>query len=158
MKKLQLSSVSKSIAAGRPMGSQELSKEQRHAIGYFFVRIKAIDPLQYDTLMPDEKTEAVVKREYAPQLASFTTDQIDKGIQALHKERQAFNPEYKFINFDKVIGLIKNGGNVGGVRAGLYSDMYDRSAPRLPEPEHQRRKRKEMGRKACSSILDILND
>lgn len=108
------------MLAKAPMGSDQLTKEQREAVGYFFVRLKAIDPTQYDTLMPDLKTETLLKREYAPYLKDYTKQQIDRGLEMLHRKRQEGDPDYRWLNIDSVIRLIE--GKVCGEQApaGIY--------------------------------------
>lgn len=102
-----------------PLSSADLSKEQLGAVVYFFARLRTTDPVQFDTIMPDEKTEALVKREHSRYLKDFTKDQIDRGFDELHRLRQAGDKDYKWLNIDKVIGLIANP-NTDGKPAGIY--------------------------------------
>ena len=138
-----------SIYRGKPVGAEQLTKEQRDAVAYFFVRLKAIDPLEYDRMMPDETTERMIKREYASSIMCLTKDRMDSGFATLHKKRMDNEPEYRFINIDKILGLMHED------RHGAAHKYF---TPGLPEPESAKAARKARGREQCSKILSIFDE
>jgi len=138
----------------RPTQSSELGEQQRRAVVYFFARVRAIDPQQYMILMPDEKTEQLIKQEFSAHVMNFTKDQIDKGMAAWHSLRQEDHKDYKFLNLDKIVGLIANGGNTHGQRAGLYRHVR----PGLPVPDSVRQERKKTALAALDSIKGLLDE
>lgn len=102
-----------------PLSSSDLTKEQLGAVVYFFARLRTTDPVQFDTIMPDEKTESLVKREHSRYIKDFTKAQIDRGFDELHRLRQSGEKDFKWLNIDKVIGLISNP-NADGNPAGIH--------------------------------------
>ena len=139
-------------AVKTPIGSDQITKEQAGAVGYFFARLQVIDSGQYHQLIPDPATEQVVKREYAAHLMNFSKDQIDKGLAQFHQLRPQGNLDYKFMNVDRIIGLMNDS---NGARAGMYKSK----PPELPEPPDVKQARKAKGRDVCGSILsDLLGD
>lgn len=152
----QITLQEKYLTRARPTASADLTKDQRHAVGYFFVRLKSVDPVQYDVLMPDEKTEAVIKREFAHYISKYTPAQIDLGMARLHKLRQDNDKDYRFLNIDKTIGLIKNDDKAGAPAAGTYKILH--RSQLLPEPEEHKAKRKEQGIKHTKRLLGMFDD
>lgn len=135
-----------------PLTSDKLTEGQRQAVGYFFIRIKATDPREYDLIMPDEKTERIVKSEYAPYLMNFSKDQIDAGIAQWHELRQMGERDYQFLKIDRLIGLIQDAKQNKAVHKVFFP------SGRLPEPEYQRQKRKAKGTERCAAILGMLDE
>ncbi|WP_444893614.1 hypothetical protein ACJJIE_03775 [Microbulbifer sp. TRSA001] len=123
----------------RPMGSDELSREQRDSVAYFFLRLSLLNREQYDRQFPDEKTEALAKREYAAHLKDFTREQIDAGMAAYHENRQAGVEGFQFLDADRAIGLIRNGGVGEGNPARIHK-LFEPLA--LPDKNAQDRARK----------------
>src|SRR5690554_1334906 len=65
----------------RPADTQApLTQPERDAIGYFFFRLRLFSPMFYEQIAPDEKTERLVKREYAAMLRVLSREQIDAGL------------------------------------------------------------------------------
>lgn len=95
-----------SATANRPVGSDELTPEQRDAVGYFFARLKTADPSQYAVLIPSDKTRVALSRTYAPYVKDFTRDQIDAGFDRFHKLRQVGDERFRWLNIDQAIGLV----------------------------------------------------
>lgn len=120
----------------RPMGADQLTLPEREAVGYFFVRLKMLDPMQFDNLMPDDKTERLIKREYAPYLRHLTRDKIDAGFAVIHDLRQQGDPEHKFLNIDKIIGVICD--RTTG-RAGIYKVFEPLGLPDKTAEERARK-------------------
>jgi hypothetical protein len=89
---------------------KELQPEQKDAIGYFFAKLRIIYGNQYLVNYPDEKTEAFAKREYARHIVEITREQMDEGFDLLHQQRQKNADEWRYMDVDKIIGLIKTGG------------------------------------------------
>lgn len=100
------------IVSGNQGGQTQrapLTDEQIQIVGYFFARVRVIYGNQYAINYPDETTEKLAKREYAREICSVTPEKLAKGFDVLHKQRQT-NPEaWKFLDIDKIIGLVKNG-------------------------------------------------
>ena len=138
-----------SIYRGRPVSSSDLTKEQRDSVGYFFYRLKAIDPLEFDRMMPDEKTEAIVKREYASSLIGIKKPQMDNGFAYLHDKRMSNDPDYRFLNIDKIIGLMHEGASNAAQK--IFT-------PSLPEPESAKAERKAKGRERMASLKSMLDE
>ena len=136
-----------------PVGSDQLSPGQRDSIAYFFFRLKTTDPQQYNLIMPGGKTEAAIKREYATHVMNFTRDKIDLGFEQLHKLRQANNPDYNFLNIDKVIGLI-NGSGMNQGRAGIHKPF----PPRIEPSEEELSRRQQVGRRELDKIKKMLDE
>ena len=132
----------------RPMGSDQLTQDQRDSVGYFFLRLKTTDPGEYDRLMPDEKTEAIVKREYASHVMNYRRDKIDQGISDWHAFRQSGDPDYRFLNIDRVVGLIS-----GAARS---MALYKPFQPSLPESKSEKEARKKRGREHVQRLRNIL--
>lgn len=140
-----------------PVSSSELTPEQRKAVGYFFARLKMISSQQYDLLMPDSKTESLIKREYAPHLIAFTKNQIDIGLEAFHSLRQRGDPDYKFLDLDKIIGLIGCNGHKPGEQppAGIYKPFP--KSHRI-ESETLKSKRKRAGESCLAGLKAMLGE
>lgn len=145
---------------GKPVSSEMLSKEQRDAVGHFFVRLKAIDPGEYDRLMPDPKTEVFVKREYASSIVGLTRRQMDDGFAAYHQMRREGDPDYRFLNIDRVLGLMYQADS--SQAAHKYIDGLEKDDEgeyyrvKLPEPQHIKEARKKKGREHCARLMDML--
>ena len=137
-----------------PVSSDQLTENQRQAVGYFFARLRSVDPVQYDAMMPDEKTEAITKREYAQHIMNFTKDQIDNGIDGLHTHRQQNDPDYKFLNIDKAIGLVANNGHKYASRAGIYKEF----PKALPEPPEYKTRRRKAGEAELEKLRGMFDD
>lgn len=86
-----------------------LTDEQIQIVGYFFARLRVIYGNQYAVNYPDETTEKLAKREYAREICSVTPEKLAKGFEVLHKQRQTNAEAWKYLDIDKIIGLIKNG-------------------------------------------------
>jgi hypothetical protein len=138
------------VYRGKPISSDQLTKEQRDAVGYFFFRLKAIDPGEFDRHMPDRKTESIIKREYAGSLMGMTKEQMDNGFAALHDLRREGHEDFKFLNIDRVIGLM--------YESGKTNQAHKVFTPRLPESKEAKEERKARGREKCSAILSIFNE
>lgn len=110
-----------------------LTDIQKEAVAYFFMRVKAIYGQQYFTLMPDEKTEMIVKREFARQICDMDKCRMDAGFDALHRERQNNPANWEFLNLDKVCGLIKSGGKHWQQRVLEAKDAELRERPKALE-------------------------
>ena len=139
----------------KPTGSAEMTKEQSGAVAYFYARLSTIYGPEYMRNFPDEKTEAISKREHGAYIMDFTKDQIDKGMDALHTSRQYGEEQYKWLNVDEVIGLVRSGGNITGDRVGAYK-VFPRSH-RL-EDQTAKYKRKQEGRKHCEALKGLFGD
>lgn len=138
-----------------PVSSDQLSKPERDAVAYFFARLKMISPQQFDSLMPDEKTEAMIKREFAAYIKGFTREQIDIGMDGFHRQRQLNNAEYRYLDIDKVIGLIRFGGRNPKEAVGAASHKILKPALRLTS-DAEEKKRREAGKKALSQLMKGL--
>lgn len=87
-----------------------LTQEQADTVGYFFARVRVIYGNQYLVNFPDESTEKFAKREYARQVCDIPRERMDAGFTALHQQRQQSPGEWQYLDLDKIIGLIKTGG------------------------------------------------
>lgn len=137
------------VFRGKPIGSDQLTKEQRTAVGYFFARLKAADPIEYDRMMPDQKTEAILKREYAYYIASQSRESIDLGLTYWHEQRQAGNPDFRYLNIDRILGLINESG-------GCAAHRYFLPAP--AETKEEIEARKAVGREKMQSIMGLFDE
>jgi|GEM_PF-2488232 len=146
--------VSRATGVKAPMGADQLTDNQRKAVAYTFARLKMITPQQYDLLMPDDKTEGLVKKEFTPHLMNFHKDQIDIGLDAFHRLRQQGDSDYRFLDIDKIVGLIITGGKAPSEvsRAGMYTEFKDRDEPKQLTDEKQVHRR----RKVASSEIDNM--
>jgi hypothetical protein len=134
-----------------------LANYEKDTIAYFFAKLKLTDQRFYTQAMPDEKTEAITKRDYANQLRYLTNEQIDRGFTELRKLMAANHPEYKFMTIPKAIGLCDGTAAViiqEGVQAGSQKVL----PPALPEPPEYRTKRYEEGVKQAAALLAMLED
>ena len=143
-----MSEITLSTFRGRPVGSDSLDKDQARLVGYFFFRLKACDPIEYDRMMPDPKTEAIIKREYAGYIAGLTRDKIDRGFAHWHERRQAGDSDYRFVNIDRLLGLINEASQ--GVAAHKYF------LPSPVETQEQIAERKAVGRQRMESIKALF--
>ena len=123
----------------RPMGSDQLQQHERDAVAYFFLRLSLLNREQYDRQFPDEKTEALAKREYAAHLKDFSREQIDKGMAAYHDNRQYGVDGYQFLDVDRAIGLIRNGGVSEGNPARIHKPFEPLA---LPDKQAEEKARK----------------
>ena len=152
----QLAKAMTSAAGGQvrvPTPRAEMSDDQAKAVAYFYARLSAVYGPEYMRSFPDEKTEAVSKREHGPFIMGYTKAQIEKGIDALHVSRQSGEDKYKWLNIDEAIGLVKSGGNVTGDRVGAYK-VFDRKSALTDQTALA--KRKEAGRSALDEMLGIM--
>ena len=131
-----------------------MTTEQKDAIAYFFMRLKLVDPQQYDLLMPDEITEIFIKREYAPQLAAFSRQRIDAGFKLFHAMRQAGHADYRYLKIDSVIGLIVNGGTAEGNPVGMHKAFKPLA---LPDKAAQARAR-QAGEVELARMRELFSD
>ncbi len=137
------------VKAG-PVGSEDLSHDQRQAVGYFFTRLKMADSIQYDIICPDSKTEALVKREYASYIANLSQQQIDYGFAKFHEFRQTGDQDFKFISIDKIIGLASGKEKAGKWQHGAAA--Y-KAFPVLALPDKGKKERaKEAHQKAMAEL------
>lgn len=134
-----------------------LADYEKDTIAYFFAKLKLTDQRFYTQAMPDEKTEAITKRDYANQLRYLTNDQIDKGFTELRKLMAANHPEYKFMTIPKAIGLC-DGTAAVIVQEGVQVGAHKTFPPALPEPAHYRDKRYEEGLMQTAALLAMLDD
>ena len=118
---------------GQSVAVAPLNDQQKDSVVYFFLRLKLTYGNQYSVNMPDEKTESLIKREYARQVFNLTRQKIDKGFDSLHKMRQSDPEKWRFMDIDQVIGVIKNG--VEGV---ARAPGVRETADRLKGLEHKR--------------------
>ena len=152
----QLAKAMTSAAGGEvrvPTPRAEMSDDQAKAVAYFYARLSAVYGPEYMRCFPDEKTEAVSKREHGPFIMDYTKAQIEKGIDALHVSRQSGEDKYKWLNIDEVIGLVKSGGNVTGDRVGAYK-VFDRRSALTDQTALA--KSKKAGASALDSIKELL--
>lgn len=119
-------------ATNGPMTSDQLSKRQRDAVGYFFRRLKLVSPAEYDRMVPTESTRTELQRDYAPYLKDFSKAHIDAGFDRLHTLRQQGDPEHRFLDIDKAIGLVQV-----AARTGVYSPRSGKFFIPKPDPEAQ---------------------
>ena len=99
------------IGTQKPVSAKPaLTQDQADAVGYFFARIRVIYGHQYQVNFPDESTEKFAKREYARQVCNISRETMDEGFDALHKARQETPDEWKYLDLDKIIGLVRTGG------------------------------------------------
>lgn len=134
-----------------------LADYEKDTIAYFFAKLKLTDQRFYNQAMPDEKTEAITKRDYSNQLRYLTNEQIDKGFTELRRLMAANHPEYKFMTIPKAIGLCDGTAAVitqEGVQVGAHKVL----PPALPEPPDYRTKRYEEGLKQTAALLAMLDD
>ena len=127
-----------------------MNESQRDSVAYFFLRLKATDPQQYDVLLPDEKTEAVIKREYAAHIMNFSREQIDKGIHDWHYQRQQQNPDYRFLNIDQVVGLV--------CEANTARPEHRVFTKALPEPKEVIHRRKQQALEYCNRLMNMFDE
>lgn len=127
----------------RPMGSDEMSLSQQHAVNYFFTQLKVTDPHFVNTSMPSEQAEYVVKRTYASHIMNFTQSQIDQGFAGYRMAKQEGSE--KFTSIDAAIGYIKRGGQPPESEsehcapAGIYKPFVpDNALPDLAAEERSR--------------------
>lgn len=99
---------------------EPLNQTERDAVYYFFAKLKLFDPIRYDQIMPDAKSEKATKTEYANSIRGFTKLQIDFGFGELKKLVGLNDPDYKFLTVARIVGFIANGGNCEPPRAGMY--------------------------------------
>ena len=152
----QLAKAMTSAAGGEvrvPTSRAEMTDDQAKAVAYFYARLSAVYGTEYMRCFPDEKTEAVSKREHGPFIMGYTKAQIDKGIDALHVSRQSGEDKYKWLNIDEVIGLVKSGGNVTGDRVGAYK-VFDRKSALTDQTALA--KSKKAGASALDSMKELL--
>lgn len=139
--------VSRPPEVKRPVSSDQLTREQRDAVGYFFARLRLFNSTQYDALMPDEKTEALTKREYAQHLIGFSRERIDKGLNAYHEARQSGTKGFEFLDIDRAIGMVKHGGNPEGNPARIHKPFEPLALPDKTAQERAKKAgEKELGR------------
>ncbi|WP_323845379.1 hypothetical protein [Microbulbifer magnicolonia] len=122
-----------------PMGSSELKERERDVVAYFFLRLRMINGEQFDRLFPDERTEALAKREYAAHLKDFSREEIDRGIAAYHENRQYGVNGFQFLDVDRAIGLIKNSGLIEGNPARIHKLFEPQALPDKTAEEKSRR-------------------
>ena len=152
----QLAKAMTSAAGGEirvPTSRAEMTDDQAKAVAYFYARLSAVYGTEYMRCFPDEKTEAVSKREHGPFIMGYTKAQIEKGIDALHVSRQSGEDKYKWLNIDEVIGLVKSGGNVTGDRVGAYK-VFDRRSALTDQTALA--KSKKAGASALDSMKELL--
>ena len=92
--------------ARRPLTDDEIQQ-----VGMFFARLRVIYGNQYLVNFPDESTEKFAKMEYARQICAIKPDRLSEGFQALHRQRQQNPQDWKFMDLDRIIGLVKTGGS-----------------------------------------------
>lgn len=134
-----------------------LADYEKDTIAYFFAKLKLTDQRFYTQAMPDEKTEAITKRDYSNQLRYMTNEQIDKGFTELRRLMAANHPEYRFLTIPKAIGLC-DGSAAVIVQEGVQVGAHKVLPPALPEPKEHRSKRYEEGVKQCANILAMFDD
>ena len=152
----QLAKAMTSASGGEvrvPTSRAEMTDDQAKAVAYFYARLSAVYGTEYMRCFPDEKTEAVSKREHGPFIMGYTKAQIDKGIDALHVSRQSGEDKYKWLSIDEVIGLVKSGGNVTGDRVGAYK-VFDRKSALTDQTALS--KSKKAGASALDSMKELL--
>lgn len=135
-----------------PIGSGELTKDERDAVGYFFIKLKATAGTQYDSMFQTPTILSVAKREYARHIIKYSREQIDKGFDRFRELKQDGEKDYQFVDIDKIIGLMKEGITNGS------SKMYQRFLPATPETEDNKRERKRVGAEKTRRILDFLDE
>jgi hypothetical protein len=97
-----------------------LTDQERDSVAYFFLRLKLIDPKWYDEIMPDKKTEDLVKREHMNMIRAFSRQKIDFGMGELKKIIGNNHPDYRRLTISKVAMFIGNGGSPDPPAAGMY--------------------------------------
>lgn len=119
-------------SARRPMTGDELTPQQKQAVGYFIRRLKLVSPAEFDRMVPSAEVRKEIQRDYAPYVKDFSRAHIDAGFDRLHTLRQQGDPEYKFLDIDKAIGLIQM-----AARQGVYSPRSGKFFIAKPDPEAQ---------------------
>ena len=141
--------------ARKPISSDMLTKEQREVVGYFFTRLRMLNAKQYDHIMHDEKTEKMVRREYASYLIEFSRDQIDIGFDGVHQLRQGGNRDYQWLDIDRIIGVIRCGGK--DPRQAVGAEAHKILPKRLGlESDEKKARRLLAGKKAMAQLMKEL--
>lgn len=145
---------------GQPVGPAPLSEQERDVVGYFFSRLRLIDPLFFDQVAPDVETERLVKREFANMLRRFSRAQVDAGLAGLKRAMSMRLADFRFLTVPKIIGLVECGGKLPAgdgdfARAGIYREFR---RERLLEDEEAKAERLAAGRRGCADLLTILDD
>ncbi len=142
----------------RAQAQAPLTPQERDVIGYFFFRLRLINPMFYEQIAPDETTERLVKREHAAMLRKFTREQIAQGLDGYKRLVADEHPEYRFASLAKIIGVVERGGyaadETNSGRAGIYK-TFER--PALEDKTTKERRRKD-GIKHCASILSMFDE
>jgi hypothetical protein len=138
----------------QPVKSQSdavFTDQEKDSTGYFFVRLKVCYPQQYNSQYPDEITERFAKREYARQFSGIGREKIDSGFNLLHSYRQKDPDGWRFIDVDKIIGLIKYGEFGGIERAGIHKVF-----PPLLENKTAQEKARKVGADVLANLKAML--
>lgn len=134
---------------------RQYSQAEQDAVAYFFFKLKIVYVTQYKSAFPDDKTERIIKREYAPHICGFTRDQINRGIDALHNARREYPDDWEFMNIDKVIGLVMNPEGYGDPEhcapAGIHKVF-----PPLLEDKTKKERAKEVGESELKRLKDLF--
>lgn len=132
-----MKNINEIVTGGQPKtpAKAPLDQSQANAVGYFFARLRAIYANQYTVNYPDERTEMYAKREYARQICDITRERMDEGFEALHQQRQQNHEDWKYLDLDKIIGLIKTGGQHWSHRVMAAKDDDKQKA--LPQKRSQ---------------------
>jgi|SRR5690554_5379092 len=145
-------------ATQRPEAQAPLTQQERDVIGYFFFRLRLINPMFYEQIAPDEATERLVKREHAAMLRKLTREQVDTGLGGYKRLIAEGHPEYRFASLAQIIGVLERGGyapdEINTGRAGIY-----KTAPRPAlEDQTAKERRRRDGVRQCASILSMFDE
>lgn len=150
----QINEIVVSSIERQPRKAPQLTDVERDSVAYFFFRLKLIDPRFYDEIMPDEKTEQLVKREHANMIRGFSREKIDFGMGELKKLAGSNHPDYRRLTVSKVIMLISNGGSPDCAPAGIYKIS---PPPALPDLATQA-KAKAAGERVMPGIMKMFEE
>lgn len=137
--------------------TRQMNVTQKQAVKYFFARLQRVYQAEYRRQMPDENTARGIKQEFAHLIMDLSKEVMDSGFDNLHEERKLPNSEYKFLNLDAVIELVKNGRPQEGVQAGAYKPFFP-NGRRLEEPVERRSRRKQAAEDGLSRIKSLFDE
>jgi hypothetical protein len=134
---------------------RQYSQDEQDTVAYFFFKLKAVYLDHCRRMMPDIKTENIIKREYAPHLVGFTRPQINRGFDALHIARREYPSDWEFLNIDKVIGLVISPEGFGDPDYVKPAGIH-RVFPKLLPNKTAEEKAKAAGEKELARLKDLF--
>jgi len=96
---------------------------------------------------PEEMLLAA-KRMYAVQIAKYSREEIDKGVEYVKAERSKGNADFEWPNLDRIIGSIKEANRVRALHR-----SYESPVALLG---HDRKAAKDAGRTALDEMRDMF--